>query len=1057
MNYRHGDIDREIAEIEEALKLPLKGAAKRRLTAELRHLYLQKAGTPTANTAPAPSPQGAVHVQRPMRGNAIGVNFGTVQAFFGDNTFLLPDGKELLDAYLATLIEQYDHLRLGKLLGKDQNGREQESIPALSLHTIYTVLATDARTPSSEFARYDRAGILKALEETNPREVLPAHVRLPVVYSTPDTPDDYPKQLRAIASAGETLEAQWIALQRMLQATMTPTVSGRWYKPELVLQAVSANGRLVILGGPGAGKSTVLRHLTVSLAKELLIGNDEKKPLPVPLLCHLGQVAKALGNDPTHDFDTLLGVLLRPLEASGLRAGLKPIVLRTWGKGRTVICLDGLDEVSSVPEATIDGPLSRRERIAATIRDLATQMGNSRIVVTCRTKPYEQNAAWQLRDPWVARILEPFTFGQVRRLVPSWYEQTCTNRLQAKYTLVEAERRAQRLIATLEHHQRQELHKLTTSPLLLTMLVLLDYNQQELPEKRVDVYEEMVKLLLDRWEGIRSDDMGPRRATIGTQLGLAHLTMNDLRPVIYEIAFLAHQQAVDGRGLLSLEVMSRTIDKFFARMIDPVTPQRVPRREYVQHSDGFLRLLNEETGLIQEEGQGNYVLPHLTFEEYLAACYLAWREDVDFVYTQWCADNDRWREVILLLMGRLVQQDKDSMAFTWLNRLVNEHTGTAPKSAETRQRDALLAAVCYTELGRRERLAMKNHDVRTFERVLCQALASLLDRPAPTILLPERLDAATELGRMGDIRLPVTIDDWAKHLNEIHIDASAPNWHDQTVPYLCFVSGGDNRIGGRDERKPGADISLHGFWIARFPITVMQFTPFISVGYCDDAEQWWSAYGWQWKRRNGRTCPWGWNEPSYSGPNQPVIGVTWYEARAFTSWLNNSLAAYLPPGYAVRLPTEAEWEVAAAYDTSRRYRRYPWGDDAPTPERAIDDKSNLGRPAPVGVCPAGAAACGAHDLAGNIWEWTMSSYRAYPNGSAIPLDDFELLEHANARDVPARGGSWLNSSIRLQSESRLSNPPAGDLFGAQGFRIVVAPIRYDITDTLWTHRNTPVL
>src|SRR5215213_6637578 len=159
MNQKDSNIDREIAEIEEALKLPLKEAAKRGLKVELRHLYIQKASSQTQKTAPDPSSQGSVHVQHSMHGNAIGVNFGTVQAFFGDNSILWPDGKELLDAYLAALIEQHDYLRLGKLLSKDQTGREQESVPALSLHSIYTALVTDARIPGSEFSGYDRASL----------------------------------------------------------------------------------------------------------------------------------------------------------------------------------------------------------------------------------------------------------------------------------------------------------------------------------------------------------------------------------------------------------------------------------------------------------------------------------------------------------------------------------------------------------------------------------------------------------------------------------------------------------------------------------------------------------------------------------------------------------------------------------------------------------------------------------------------------------------------------------------------------------------------------------
>ncbi|MCS6879936.1 MAG: SUMF1/EgtB/PvdO family nonheme iron enzyme [Oscillochloridaceae bacterium] len=74
----------------------------------------------------------------------------------------------------------------------------------------------------------------------------------------------------------------------------------------------------------------------------------------------------------------------------------------------------------------------------------------------------------------------------------------------------------------------------------------------------------------------------------------------------------------------------------------------------------------------------------------------------------------------------------------------------------------------------------------------------------------------------------------------------------------------------------------------------------------------------------------------------------------------------LPAGHALRLPTAAEWEVAAAWDGGGGYRVYPWGDAPPTPERAIFGDSRRERPTPVGGCPAGAAACGALDMAGNV-------------------------------------------------------------------------------------------
>jgi formylglycine-generating enzyme required for sulfatase activity len=159
-----------------------------------------------------------------------------------------------------------------------------------------------------------------------------------------------------------------------------------------------------------------------------------------------------------------------------------------------------------------------------------------------------------------------------------------------------------------------------------------------------------------------------------------------------------------------------------------------------------------------------------------------------------------------------------------------------------------------------------------------------------------------------------------------------------------------------------------------------------------------------------------------------VIGVTWYEATAYCAWLTEKLQL---DGYAVRLPTEAEWEAAASFDGSPERRPYPWGEEEPTPKRAIYDQSKIGRPAPVGCCPSGAAACGALDLAGNVWEWTASSHKGYPAQSGMLQKDF------TDADVPVRGGSWYDESSFVHCGVRDRYHPDYYLF--RGVRVCVSP------------------
>jgi hypothetical protein len=111
-------------------------------------------------------------------------------------------------------------------------------------------------------------------------------------------------------------------------------------------------------------------------------------------------------------------------------------------------------------------------------------------------------------------------------------------------------------------------------------------------------------------------------------------------------------------------------------------------------------------------------------------------------------------------------------------------------------------------------------------------------------------------------------------------------------------------------------------------------------------------------------------------PREPVQHVSFFEAEAFARWSGG------------RLPTEAEWEKAAAWDpAARRARTYPWGEAPPGPEHANLDQTAFG-PAPVGSFPAGASAYGAEQLLGDVYEWTTSPFTGYPGYSTFPYPEY---------------------------------------------------------------------
>ncbi|NJP06929.1 MAG: SUMF1/EgtB/PvdO family nonheme iron enzyme [Chloroflexaceae bacterium] len=256
--------------------------------------------------------------------------------------------------------------------------------------------------------------------------------------------------------------------------------------------------------------------------------------------------------------------------------------------------------------------------------------------------------------------------------------------------------------------------------------------------------------------------------------------------------------------------------------------------------------------------------------------------------------------------------------------------------------------------------------------------------------------------------------------------------------YWCYVRPNTYRIGGWKEDQACADIRLAEFWIARYPISVAQYTTFVAAGgYADQGQAWWPVEGWQWKQRTQRMKPDNWQGMGFNGPDQPVIGVNWYEAVAFCNWLHSTLHNDLPPNYVIRLPTEAEWEVAAAYDATGQRRTYPWGETPPTPAHAIYNTSDRGRqshgPTAIGSCPQGVAACGAEELAGNIWEWCSSPWDNYPTASNHIQTDGSPGEY-----VSLKGGSWLQNNTYLTCMAR-NVQLRFEHSNYYGFRLVLAP------------------
>jgi formylglycine-generating enzyme required for sulfatase activity len=204
------------------------------------------------------------------------------------------------------------------------------------------------------------------------------------------------------------------------------------------------------------------------------------------------------------------------------------------------------------------------------------------------------------------------------------------------------------------------------------------------------------------------------------------------------------------------------------------------------------------------------------------------------------------------------------------------------------------------------------------------------------------------------------------------------------------------------------------FWLDLAPVTNAGYARFMQEGGYSTRE-FWSKGGWKWLKDNQKPVPQDYPDVS-SAPDQPRVGVTWFEAYAYCQWRGG------------RLPTEAEWEWAARGPESRIY---PWGNDFVSDDM-IWEKTSGGRTAPggEGIRTAGASWIGALDMSGNVWEWCNSVYKPYPY---TPADGRESnSDDSNARVL--RGGSWRNGlTSDLRAACRIGRSPAA-VFDLAGFR-----------------------
>jgi iron(II)-dependent oxidoreductase len=219
-----------------------------------------------------------------------------------------------------------------------------------------------------------------------------------------------------------------------------------------------------------------------------------------------------------------------------------------------------------------------------------------------------------------------------------------------------------------------------------------------------------------------------------------------------------------------------------------------------------------------------------------------------------------------------------------------------------------------------------------------------------------------------------------------------------------------------DNEKWAHPVPVAPFRIASTPVTNQEFQAFVEDGGYGRRELW-GRRGWDWRRRERAEQPLFWQRGADGRwwerrfatlvplePWHPVVHVNWYEAEAYCRWAGR------------RLPTEAEWEMAATLEPATgRKRRFPWGDGPPTPETASLDY-RAGGTVDVRALPAGDSPAGCRQMIGNVWEWVADTFQPYPGFVCDPYQEYSRPYFGEKKVL--RGGAWTTRSRLIRSTWR---------------------------------------
>jgi formylglycine-generating enzyme required for sulfatase activity len=774
---------------------------------------------------------------------------------------------------------------------------------------------------------------------------------------------------------------------------------------EDALAAAIGEGKrmLVIIGEPGAGKSTIIRRFALSDHCKLPGASDPLRVSYLPLhVMKAGEVRKSLDDKLAGQCGPHLGI------------AASWFAQRLLGQPSLVL-LDGLDEV---------GDPKQRELVCSWITTAANSWPQAVFVLTTRDKGYAALERDALPPDKRHAYVKRFNDDQQLDFLNKWFAEVLRRQSRLSQPMLDdsgesAAQKAKGLYDYLARDEHRGLKSLAGIPLLLQFMAMLWNQSSTLPERREDLYRIALDYMLDyvlvyREKEKKIDPLLP--ATVAKEV---------LAPVALWIQEEVGDETVEQ-------------DKFHYRMEPSIGNLDSKYSRY--SAKEICENLVERVSVIDASGTA-YQFRHKTFREYLAAMQLlASRDDADaeerLQRLTGCVGDPWWDEVLLFFMAQVSpglfekfirtffasqkSERLDESSLTFLKRLV-----AAPTQKPVSVFGELLADVSISSI--RQGYLLDCLKVIGGGPAVGAAQAYMRNRPDADKNLLRKAAEVVDITAMDEMfgedveqSLPEAVDE---QLGGVWQSGLEPGMQYITIPEGSYVSKGRQEIEVRqlqmakypvtnrlyrrfmaylqardNESTFGQRMPLEHFKVrlSAFAAGIVGFTAYLDATAGDMANCLRSRYD---------------DDRRFNGDEQPVVGVSWYDARAYCLWLS-LVESGGEHDDLYRLPVDTEWAWAAGGGT----RKYPWGDPDPDETRA-NYGGNVGATTPVGIYPAGATPEGLYDMAGNVWEWQENR------------TDKDKVVRA------LRGGSWFSGSGNLRCDERSYDLPdlRNILFG---FRVV---------------------